>query len=83
MRTPYDSPAPDVPIPGSLTVNSYAVSLERTGPTRLKTHNLLAEISGHVEFLTGKTRVQTLGSIGAMGMLQRPYESSRELLSGV
>ena len=66
-ETPYDSPPPDVPIPASLTVSNYAVSLERTSTTKLKAHNVLADVDGHVEFLTGKMLVQTLRSTGARG----------------
>jgi len=66
-ETPYDSPAPDLPISARLTVSNYAVSLERAGTTKLKAHNLLADINGHVEFLTGKMRVQTLSGTQARG----------------
>ena len=48
-ETPYDPPAPDVPIKGTLTLSRYAVALTLDGQN-LRATNKLAEIEGLLEF---------------------------------
>ena len=69
-ETPYDKPAPDVPIPATLTVSNYAVSLERTDSAHVVLHNQLAQVNGRVEFLSGKTRARTLTTSESHGFAQ-------------
>jgi hypothetical protein len=45
----YDSPAPDVPITGTLIVTKYAVAFTNDADQRLRVTNKLADIEGKVE----------------------------------
>jgi hypothetical protein len=52
--TPYDDPAPDVPITATLTVSRYAVDLKRVDERNVQVTNKLADINGKVEFYDAK-----------------------------
>jgi hypothetical protein len=66
-ETSYDAPAPDVPISATLTVSDYAVALHEVTEAHVTLHNLLAQVRGRVEFLTGKTTEQVLTGSGHSG----------------
>jgi hypothetical protein len=53
-ETPYDPPAPDVAVTGTLTVSSYGLSLARSGSKNLRVTNKFAEIEGKVELYSAK-----------------------------
>jgi len=65
-ETPYDEPAPDVPIHATLTLNHYAVSLVRND-AQVVLRNQLAQVQGRVEFLTGSLVSQSLTGSGRHG----------------
>ena len=48
-ETPYDPPAPSVPITGTVTVTKYAVAIERSSSGTMKVRNTLADIAGRIE----------------------------------
>lgn len=52
--TPYDEPAPDVPITATLTVSKYAVTFTRVDERNVRVTNKLADIKGEVEFYDAK-----------------------------
>lgn len=52
--TPYDPPAPDVPITGTLTVTRYAVFFAKESDQSLRVTNKLADIEGRVEWYDAK-----------------------------
>lgn len=60
--TPYDGPAPDVPITGILTVTKYAVAFAKADSQGLRVTNKGADIRGEVLFFDAK-----LGSIEVKG----------------
>jgi len=55
-ETPYDIAPPDVPIRAQLEIRSYAITIQKVGPTHLRLHNRLAPLPGRVEFLAGAVR---------------------------
>ncbi len=63
-ETPYDPPAPDVPITGTLTLSKYAVAFALDGQNLIVT-NKLADIEGRVEFYDGKLKSFELVGSGA------------------
>jgi hypothetical protein len=63
-ETPYDPPAPDVPIKGTLRLSKYAVALTLVGQN-LRLTNKLAEIQGRVEFYDGKLNSSEVEGSGA------------------
>jgi hypothetical protein len=50
--TPYDPPAPDVPITGTVVVTRYAVGFNRVNEGTMQVTNKLAAVEGKVEFYT-------------------------------
>jgi hypothetical protein len=66
-ETPYDPPAPDIPIAATLTVSEYAVALNDVDGSRIELHNELAAVRGRVECLTGKTAERNLTGSGRSG----------------
>jgi hypothetical protein len=61
-ETPYDPPAPDVPIQGALTVTSYAVAFSNPKDGVVEVTNKLAAVRGNVEFF--KAKVNSSGNSG-------------------
>jgi hypothetical protein len=62
-RTPYDPPAPDVPIHAELTVTKYAVNIERQGDS-LSLTNKLAAIDGRAELYDAALTTESLTGAG-------------------
>ncbi len=67
-ETPYDPPAPDVPITGTLIVKKYRVSLSKISAHTIAAHNHLAAIDGRVEFFDGALATRDLEGTGARGI---------------
>jgi hypothetical protein len=63
--TPYDPPAPDVPITGTLEVTNYAVGFTPLAEHSVLVTNRLAPIEGHVEFYSASLTSTELSSAGA------------------
>jgi len=66
-ETPYDSPAPDVPIHPILTLRKHTVVIEKSTANELLISNKQAATRGRVEFLSGRTVEERLTSSGAYG----------------
>jgi hypothetical protein len=63
-ETPFDPPAPDVPIRGTLIVTKYAIAfMKGAGPT-VRVTNKLADIDGHVELYDAKLISSDLAGTG-------------------
>jgi hypothetical protein len=70
--TPYDGPAPDVPIHAELTVTKYAVGIRRD-EDKLALKNEQAAIDGRTELYDAALKTQSLTGTGlhAMGEIER------------
>jgi len=66
-ENPYDEPAPDEPLVATMTMSNYAVSLQKFGNEKVKVRNLLADVTGRVEFFAGRLVNQTLSGVGTHG----------------
>lgn len=75
--TPYDDPAPDVAITGTVTVTKYAVAFSKHSDQTLHMTNKLAEIRGKVELYDAKLTSSELGRSGS----QPPVTIERTLPS--
>jgi hypothetical protein len=64
-ETPYDPPAPTVPITGTVTVTKYAIALGKRADQRLTVKNKLADIDGHVELYDAALRRSQLTGAGS------------------
>jgi hypothetical protein len=64
-ETPYDAPAPDVPIEGVLTVSQYAIELKKVDGGSIRLTNKLAAVDGGVEFYGSQTLSKQLAGVGA------------------
>ena len=62
--TPYDPPAPDVPIHAELRVTKYAIDIKRSGDS-LSLTNELAAIHGRVELYNAKLQTYSLRGTGS------------------
>jgi hypothetical protein len=71
-ETPYDPPAPTVPITGTVTLTRYAVGIQRFGDS-LKVTNKLAAIDGRAELYDATLKTDQLTGTGlhASGETQR------------
>jgi len=70
-ETPYDPPAPDVPIRGTLTLTKYAVAFEfatQNNEEIVSFKNKLADIEGKVELYDAKVRTDSLFGAGSHAM---------------
>jgi len=77
-ETPYSNPAPDVPIPATLTVTNYRVSFDGSDEGKVTLHNELADVNGRVEFLTGRVFTQNLTGSGPHGFISAATQIERE-----
>ncbi len=66
--TPYDDPAPDVPITGIVTVTKYTVAFSKGDGQSVRATNKLADINGRVEFYDAKLTSSELTGKGAHAM---------------
>jgi hypothetical protein len=63
-ETPYDPPAPTVPITPTVTVTKYAVALAKSGKQQLTVTNALADIEGRVELYDATLKTESLTGSG-------------------
>jgi hypothetical protein len=72
-ETPYDPPAPTVPITGTVTVTKYAVALAEGPERHMTVTNKMADIDGHVELYDATLKTAQLTGTGshASGEAQR------------
>jgi hypothetical protein len=63
--TPYDPPAPDVPVHGTVVVTKYAVGFTEPDSRTVQLTNKLAEIEGKVEFYAAAMGSSMLTGAGA------------------
>jgi hypothetical protein len=66
-RTPYDPPAPDVPIHTELTMTKFAVAIKREGD-KLDLKNELADIDGRAELYDAALKAEKLSTSGPHAM---------------
>jgi hypothetical protein len=59
-ETKYASPAPPVPITGSLLIEKYSLAISRAPRGEVRVHNRLAGITGRIEFLESSVRRRRL-----------------------
>lgn len=66
-ETPYDPPAPDIPISGTLTVTQYAIKFAEESNKTVRATNQLAELEGHTEFYDANIHILALAGVGSRG----------------
>jgi hypothetical protein len=78
-ETPYDPPAPNVPITGTVTVTKYAIAITKT-QQELSLTNQLAEIHGRVELFDAKFITSELHGQGNHAMAETEFQMPANLV---